>query len=299
MPAGILQVLVALGGASLLLYWISPATLLAGLFLAVTAAVLPKRSLPGMLLSLGWGQRLLIVVILGVTLGATLAAVQTVLYRFLEGYMWPSRMVHWLVRRQLSRKKLLESYNVVSNDIHRVALSREQLRRYPVSDTAVAPTRLGNAIRALEAYSYELFGLDMLFFYEELTAVAPEALRGVPERRKSTVDLYVNVTILSLIFSIAAIVFGILYSSPVLLALLLVYVVMGAASYHLSVISCDRWRRGIEATVNLGRKPLAEALGYTLPGPEQEHEFWKLAVWNLQPRRGQPTQRHAAGPDDR
>lgn len=290
MPTSIIQVLVALGGASLLLYWISPATLLAGLFLAVTAAVLPKRSLPGMLLSVGWGQRILIVVILGATLGASLAALQTLLYRFLEGYMWPDPVVSWLRQRQVSRKKRLESSSHLypndvlrpGDDIRLIQLSREQLRRYPVSDIQVAPTMLGNAIRALETYSYELFGLDIVGFYEELTATVPEALRGVPEKRKSTVDLYVNITTLSVIFGTATIVFTILYSSPILLVLLLTYTVMGAASYRLSIVSSDRWRRAIEATVNLGRKPLAEALGYTLPDREKEREFWRIVAQNLQ-----------------
>jgi hypothetical protein len=122
----------------------------------------------------------------------------------------------------------------------------------------------------------------MVLVYEELTAVAPEALRGLPARRKATVDLYVNLVALSAVFGILTTVLGLLYSSPVLMALLLAYVIIGLASYRLAVISCDRWRRAIEALVNLGRKPLAEALGYPFPiDPKEEREFWRLAIWDL------------------
>jgi hypothetical protein len=282
MPTSVLQVLIALGGATLLIYWISPAILLAGLFLAVTATTLPKRSLPGMLLSLGWGQRLLLVAILGAILGASLAALQTILYRLLEGYMLPGPLRSWLTQRQLSLKKRLRSaLSGPSFGMHS-GLLLEKLRRYPISDAQVAPTRLGNALRALESYSYEQFRLDMIALYEELTAMAPESVRGLPERRKASVDLFVNLIALSVIFGVATTVFGILYSSPMLLVLLSVYGIIAITSYRLAVITCDRWRRAIEAMVNLGRKPLAEALGYSLPiDSQQERRFWMLVVQEL------------------
>lgn len=173
------------GGWSLVAGWILPTALNIVLFAILVLPSLHGIPLADELSHASVGQRSLVALGGAVVVGLTLSALQVPLYRVLEGYLfWPQWLASRSRGRQLRAKKLLagrrdwlrlraleakgpliqedqEKYVVLQADrrVQRLAekdetrtkvqraLLAERLRRYPVDDGQMAPTRLGNAIR--------------------------------------------------------------------------------------------------------------------------------------------------------
>jgi hypothetical protein len=162
-------------------------------------------------------------------LGLTLAALQTPLYRILEGYLgWPKWLFQMGRRHELARKHLLEARlcaaslalrekagtlsekergllqeyrahvvtgHYVDSDARKgpvwLSLLDERLSRFPADDGQVIATRLGNAIRRFEEYGYNRFRLDSQVLWHELNAVAPEQARKQAEDARMNVDFFI------------------------------------------------------------------------------------------------------------
>jgi hypothetical protein len=187
--------------------------------------------------------RATIFVLVGTTvLGLALAALQTPLYRILEGYLgWPEGLFQAGRRRQLARKHLLQNRldaaslvsqeaegtlsdddgqvlaqfrahpvtsRFVASDARRgpvwLSLLDERLHRYPADDGQVTPTRLGNAIRRFEEYGYDRFRLDSQVLWHELNAVIPEPARKQAEDARTNVDFFVCLLYGNLLVAVAA-----------------------------------------------------------------------------------------------
>jgi hypothetical protein len=131
----------------------------------------------------------------------------------------------------------------------------------------VVPTRLGNAIRRLEEYGYDRYRLDSQTLWYELTAVASDDARKQVDQARTTVDflvgtLYGNVLVAAC--ALAAIGSGARH--PWLLATYALALIVAATSwYHIAVKATDDWAAAVRALVNLGRGPLAAALGLRMP----------------------------------
>ncbi|HEU4422294.1 MAG TPA: hypothetical protein VFR67_07095 [Pilimelia sp.] len=292
------------GGWGLLVGWIVPSLL----NVIVLISLLPRlaRHLPpagtGLADTLGLA---LPAVLAAVVLGLLLAALQTPLYRLLEGYLgWPSWLFTRARARQLRRKALLtdritlqrlaaeeraghlppgaadvlaalRAHPVVAPyeardggpGTVRSALLNERLRRFPVADDQVVATALGNAIRRLEEYGYDRYRLDSQVLWYELTGVTSEHSRDQVDRARATVDFFV------------ALLYGHLAVAVVLAAARLTGFADGAAPayaaavlvaaapvwYRVAVTVTDEWAAAVRAMVNTGRQPLAEALALRLP----------------------------------
>jgi hypothetical protein len=246
--------------------------------------------------------------------GLILAAAQTPLYRVLEGYLgWPPPLAARARRRLLRRKHLLlDRVNAavlagrerdgsldergaaalsamrahptvgryVARDLRRgavrLALLDERLQRFPVDDEQVVPTRLGNAIRRLEEYGYHRFRLDSQVFWYELTAVAPERAVRQVDAARTTVDFLVCLIYGHLVVAVLVLSAG---AGPVPRwvgagGLLL----LSMAWYRVAVVATDDWAAAVRALANLGRLPLADALGLAMPGTvADERTMWELA----------------------
>jgi hypothetical protein len=304
------------GGWSLVAGWILPTAINVLLFGLFVLPSLHGDRLASYLSETGVGGKSLVVLGASVVAGLTLSALQTPLYRVLEGYLlWP----RWLARkglgRQLRRKsclknrveairlrtresgnrltleekkklKELESDLSVSkfsrNDRERtvvqVGLLRERLRRYPVDDEQVAPTRLGNAVRRLEEYGYQRYLLDSQAVWYELKAVAPRQLSRQVEVARAGVDFFVCLLYGNLL--VAATAIASLAASDAHYTTLLVTAVCATALaplwYRLAEVTTDDWALATRALVDVARKPLAEAVGLELPKElSQEREMWR------------------------
>lgn len=204
------------------------------------------------------------------------------LYRLLEGYTMPRRLQRVLLRRRLRewyRLRALVDSGVGSHAERGLLL--ESRAAYPDSPTLVMPTRLGNAMRAMERYGLERFGLHSQIFWYELQSVAPDNLRRDTEDARAGVDFFISAiahllllgtvaTTVATLTAAAAPSFG--WASAVL----------GLVSFLLVPIAYDRavrnvmeWRLTVRALVNTGRTKLAVALGVRLPDSfAEERRLW-------------------------
>ncbi|GAA3221173.1 hypothetical protein ACFO1B_16705 [Dactylosporangium siamense] len=173
-----------------------------------------------------------------------------------------------------------------AGDSRRTAAQRnlldEKLQRYPVDEQQIVPTRLGNAIRRFEEYGYDRFRLDSQRMWNDLTAVAPERAAKQVEQARTTVDLLICLLYGHLI--VGAVALG---TVPVadtdhewlLAAVGAGLILLARVWYEVAIRSTDDWAAAVRSLVNLGRKPLAEALALDLPETiEQERQMWGLVA---------------------
>ncbi|MET9759928.1 hypothetical protein ABZ016_12845 [Streptomyces sp. NPDC006372] len=272
------------GGWALVVGWVLPTALnLAVFFLAVapslrrTAAI--ERVWPD-----SASQTALLLLCAAVLFGIVLNALQTPLYRILEGYLlWPRGAYERGCRRQRALKAKIA--DLITQPEGRTpvqrALLNEQLARYPVDDEQLAPTRLGNAIRRFEEYGHNRFRLDTQVLWNELSAAAPVQARRQVETARTSVDFFV-----ALLYGhavVAALALLAMTSSGAERPLLFVTaIVVGALVplwYRCGVYATDEWAAAVRAIVNLGRKPLADALGLVLPPQlSEERTMWQLVT---------------------
>ncbi|WP_069766931.1 hypothetical protein [Streptomyces sp. LUP30] len=272
------------GGWAVLVGWILPTALNLAVF---AFAVAPSLHRPAVLVRL-WpasgGHTALLLLVTAVLLGLVLNALQTPLYRFLEGYaLWPTAAYERGCRRQRARRQRTTDRLAdpsLASPIRR-ALLRERLGRYPVSDQQITPTRLGNAIRRFEEYGYDRYRLDTQVLWNELTSVAPEPAGKQVVAARTNVDFFV-----ALLYGHAAVALA-AYASlssaqadrPVLVLSGACLLALTPVWYHAAVAATDEWAAAVRALVNLGRRPLAEGLGLALPKHlEDERRMWQLVT---------------------
>ena len=305
------------GGWSLVAGWILPTainTLIVGFFVLPS---LQDVSMISDLAKSGVAERALAVIVAAIVCGLILNALQVPLYRVLEGYLWPAgiarrrqayyvRLKHRLQDRlevirlqnlndrsrlkepddQQKLAKLLADQTIgkyakrdQARTVAQRSLLRERVRRYPVDDAQVAPTRLGNAIRRLEEYGYNRYRLDSQALWYELTATAPKQLNQQVDTSRTGVDFFICLLYGQLLAAVAALT-SLAAPHPHYLTLLVTAIVLIAltpAWYRLAWITTDDWALAVRALVDLGRKPLAEGLGLCLPDElQQERKMWNL-----------------------
>ncbi len=309
----------ALGsGRALLVGWFLPSLVNVLVFGLI---VLPDVSGLRLLASSDGGEiarATIFVLVCTALLGLVLAALQTPLYRLLEGYLgWPERVYQSGRRRQLARKHLLANRigaatlvameaagqlsdenratltafrthpvtsRFVAADSRRgavwLSLLTERLHRFPADDAQVTPTRLGNAIRRFEEYSYDRFGLDSQVLWHELNAVATEPTRKQAEDARTNVDFFVALLYGHLLVALVALIdlcAGTAGSPWVVAGTLVGLLVLAALWYRVAVVATDDWAGSIRAMVNLTRQDLAKSLGLTMPVElAEERAMWTV-----------------------
>ncbi len=289
------------GGWPFLVGWVFPSALfltIFGFFSGTSRQEILMVSLP----QLGVGGQVVALTVAAFALALLLSALQTQLYRLLEGYYFPAWLQAARQRRHLRRRDTVRgerdalgtrlrdgavrARHDTSGDEVRLGLLSERLRRYPFDDGQIAPTRLANAIRAFEVYAWHHFCLDSQTLWCELTSVAPDRTRSDVERARAGVDFFVVLVYLSALGGVVSLV-GSLYGRPdVKLAVVgVVALCLVPLWYELAVRSTDNWYQTMQALVNLGRKPLAESLNLTLPSTvEAEREMWRSVGWLVRER---------------
>jgi hypothetical protein len=269
------------GGWALLVGWIFPSVVFVSLFGFLVLPSLTYLPLVRSINALGFETRALLLVASGIALAVILNAMQIPLYRLLEGYAWPQSLQQLRRNRHLAKKHQLAAHVEGVKGLERDLLL-EKYQQYPVEDDQIAPTRLGNAIRAFETYAFNRFKLDSQLLWSELTAAAPSVITASIERARAAVDFFVSVIYLSGLFAIATVAISMLGHAD---RLKLLTTGLIAASlipmwYRFAVASTSHWASAVQALVNLGRHPLAEALGLKVPQDlEAEREMWRCVNW--------------------
>jgi hypothetical protein len=161
-------------------------------------------------------------------------------------------------------------------------LSLEKLALYPDDDGRILPTRLGNALRALETYGQDRFDFDSQQFWFELVGTADASVRQEAEEMRAQVDLFVAAvaafSLLSAVSFVVAVVVGDVPSFVLSIA--------AAAFVPLAYVGAVRnmkdWQNSVRAMVNLGRLRVAENLGVVLPWKiDDEARMWRYVSGSL------------------
>lgn len=207
------------------------------------------------------------------------------IYRWLEGYTMPRALRAPLIKRQLRAWHRLQATYAHQRDAGLDWYSTlEQLAAYPSSTEEIMPTRLGNALRAMEDYGTSRFGLDSQSLWYELLAMAPNDVRRDAEDARAGVDFFISAvahlaflaTVSAFVAIWAAVAHGSWIASA---AAAVVSVALLPLTYGQAVSNVGEWRLAIRALVNTGRVPLADGLGLRLPNTfQEERELWTKYV---------------------
>ena len=155
---------------------------------------------------------------------------------------------------------------------------------YPEQPGLILPTRLGNAIRSFEYYSYREYGIDSVEIWPRLVAVIPTDYAVSIDDTKTTLDFMLNCSLLSAVLAIALFIIGVIYLPSFLAAGSLYWVFKIAALvclsyffYLLSVNSARSWGLLIKSAIDLYRWDLLKKLGYQqqLVTREAERAHWR------------------------
>lgn len=203
-------------------------------------------------------------------------------YRILEGYLlWPEWFYNRRVARWTRAKDAVWKGYRASREGLRGGLNIEQTSRFPIADNQVAPTRFGNAIRAFEVYGAYHWGLDQQVLWGELWAVTPQALRDEHDHARAGVDFCVAMFWAGILFGMATLASaGLVWHSgdhnwALIVVGLIVPILIGVIFYRLATSGSADWGVAVQAIVNTGRVPLAEAMGLVLPPTHKlEREMW-------------------------
>jgi len=299
------------GGWSLVAGWILPTAINAlvfGFFVLPSLYTIPVAH---HLAEASVGYKGLAILAVSVVGGLMLNALQTPLYRVLEGYLlWPSSIYRKRVEHHVKSKRVLEkrlrtialrTFEDLTReekeelakleadpDVSKFANQDQDLTkvqsallaetaRYPTNDEQVAPTRLGNAIRRFEVYGLNRYRLDSQLLWYELTAATPKQLTRQIDTAQAGVDFFICLLYGQLLVAVTALASLIASHAHnrVLLITAAALVVLTPIWYRLAWINTDDWAFTVRALVNLGRKPLAEGLGLVLPRElDREREMW-------------------------
>ena len=269
------------GGWAGLFAWIFPTAISLTLFTVLVYAQLFDAPLRGPFDELSLAEQTAAVMGIAAAIGFVLNALSTPLYRVLEGYAWPQKLLAFAARRQRELKAELEAEEraAASKGWER-GLLLEKLSRFPLDDDQVAPTRLGNALRAFETYGKTRYNLDSQTLWTELCSVVPKSLQDELERSRATVDFFVALIYLSFILGSLAIVGAVAYPGhPGAYVYGAISLISTPVWYSMAVTSSSYWSSTVQALVNLGRTKLAEELGLEIPTTlSEEHAMWGLVT---------------------
>src|SRR3712207_3796780 len=147
------------GGWALLVGWIFPSPLSAALFSWLVAPAIKQYGPLKSVSATSVASQSLVLLGAAVTLGLVLSAMQTPLYRILEGYLlWPRKLADWRRGRHILKRARFAT--AARSEVgYRAGLAEERRRRYPDADDDFAPTALCNAIRRFELYGWDGYRL--------------------------------------------------------------------------------------------------------------------------------------------
>ena len=224
--------------------------------------------------------------------GICLLAANRDILRLAEGYgrFNPANMFKWRERRRY--RKLREELSrldeeclpYISNQqelpsklrLKRNSLMQEAVERFPDEEHWLLPTPLGNAIRAFEIYPLVMYGLESIQGWNRLLAVVPEAFRELVDNAKAHVDFWVNLWLLSLVFTLE---YGAvaLYTRKIE-ALWIPFLSLGVAliAFSRATSAAVGWGNWVKATFDTFLPELYDKLGFSCPPiMEQERALWR------------------------
>ncbi len=238
----------------------------------------------------------LTMLILGMWTAAVFLSIFNVaLYQVLEGYTAPlntaarSNAMAAVYRDRLAAVTAL--YEAAAKDTAGkpswgayYAANRQLDEDFPPVD-ALLPTRFGNVVRAAEAYSLKVYGVDSIKAWLRLTSVVPESFQNTINGARAEVDFFVNACFLSIALTVlaaVALLATLLLATPPFDAVGLIRLfavpagwLLASAAYEAAIGRARAWGHIVRSTFDLYLPALAGQLGYRLPDdPEKRRAFW-------------------------
>jgi ABC-type multidrug transport system fused ATPase/permease subunit len=280
------------GIARFALAWLLPTSIAVGLFWGLCVPSLVEQDLVPTITGTtsdgsmrGPVQGLAIAAFIAFAISIILAYSSEFIYRLLEGYHLPRSIDLWMTARQRTRRERLRATVRLLDRTSSGSLSKEyglaveQLQLYPHDDAVVLPTRLGNALRALETYGVRIYSLDSQQFWYELIGTADDPVRREHEEARAQVDLFISaVAVFAGLAVAAALVVLIDPAAPGPLSLSALSILLVPLAYRGAIRNMKEWQSSVQALVNLGRFKVADGMGLTLPWRlRDERLMWETA----------------------
>lgn len=255
-----------LGGAwTLLVGWIFPAFLVLEVALILWLPAVAGEEPFSRFVSQKLDEQQLQVLLISVAVGFLLAALQTPLYKVLEGYwLWPKHLKERGIARQTrERDRLIDEAIKSGEDIEPNYWVQ---MRFSSAPNQVAPTAFGNAMRRFETYAIDRYYLDSQTFWHHLAASAPDYVVKAEASARTNVDFAVALSWMSSSLAAAAGITWITRLTNLWLVVLFFLAVISAyGAYRMAVLGTDEWAAAVRAQVDLGRVKLAQTMGFELP----------------------------------
>lgn len=179
--------------------------------------------------------------------------------------------------------------NSAWNDYHKQAYAN-----FPLNEETVLPTRLGNAIRKAEMYSWREYNMEAITLWPRLIAVLDEKYAMALANAQTSMNFMLNSSFLSATLAGLILVVGLFYPSPLASAALAVpwlleigfFAALAYICYSFAVGRAAAWGALIEGAFDLYRWKLAEQMGYKLTPRtrQEERDFWRQLSYQI--RRG-------------
>ena len=156
-------------------------------------------------------------------------------------------------------------------------------REYPsdVATTQILPTRLGNAMRVIETYGVNTYGLDSQLMWYELLTESPESMNASLEQAQLEAD-----TLVCGIYAMAALACSALAggawqaangaADAKLWITAALSMIVALILYRRLLNAAEGWGSLVRTLVNKARDPLREKYGLRTPtSPEDEKRMWQ------------------------
>jgi hypothetical protein len=156
----------------------------------------------------------------------------------------------------------------------------EDLKRavdeYPDEEHLVLPTRFGNVFRAIEVYSWVIYGIDAIALWPRLVAVLPDTFRQQLASAKAQLDFCVNLIFIGMFtFLLYLVLAGANLRWPNSWIAAATIVVIGIG-YWLSFATLRIYGHSVKSAFDLYRAELAKQMGFDFPSSlTREREMWE------------------------
>ncbi len=198
--------------------------------------------------------------------------------------------LNWLPRRRqplftfsrpadTQRGKWILPYPVITGEL----LPYPRTHAYPpdVTSIQILPTRLGNAMRVMETYGVNTYGLDSQIMWYELLAESPESIQVSLEQAQLEADtlvcgIYTTVALACLAAAGGAWRAANGAADVKLWITAVASVIVAVVLYRRLLNSVEGWASLVRALVNGARDLLREKYGLRSPSsPEDEKRMWQ------------------------